>query len=174
MQPEELQTLLGRLLVMPVFTAHPTEAKRRTLLTKLGRVAETLHAFDFHSPTPDEARGRVLSLREEIVSLWQTDDTRTYRPSVLDEVRNGLYYFESTLFDLAPEIERRLGEALARRLSRRSLRRSRLPEVRKLDRRRSRRQPLRHPRGRRKRRSASTRLWPCASTGAGSNASTAT
>jgi phosphoenolpyruvate carboxylase len=98
---------------MPVFTAHPTEAKRRTLLTKLGRVAETLHFFDFHSPTPDETRSAILSLREEIVSLWQTDDTRTYRPSVLDEVRNGLYYFESTLFDLAPEIERRLGDALA-------------------------------------------------------------
>jgi phosphoenolpyruvate carboxylase len=111
-QPAELQALLGRLLVMPVFTAHPTEAKRRTVLTKLGRVAETLHAFDFHSPTPDETRAAILSLREEIVSLWQTDDTRTYRPSVLDEVRNGLYYFESTLFDLAPEIERRLGEAL--------------------------------------------------------------
>ena len=102
MQPDELQALLGRLLVMPVFTAHPTEAKRRTLLTKLGRVAETLHAFDFHSPTPDEARAARRVLREEIVSLWQTDDTRTYRPSVLDEVSNGLYYFESTLFDLAP------------------------------------------------------------------------
>jgi len=112
-QPDELQRLLGRLLVMPVFTAHPTEAKRRTLLTKLGHMAETLHAFDFHSPTPDETRAAVRSLREEIVSLWQTDDTRAYRPSVLDEVRNGLYYFESTLFDLAPEIERRLGEALA-------------------------------------------------------------
>ena len=113
LEPVELQVLIGRLLVMPVFTAHPTEAKRRTLLTKLGRVAETLHAFDFHSPTPDETRAALLSLREEIVSLWQTDDTRTYRPTVLDEVRNGLYYFESTLFDLAPEVERRLGEAVA-------------------------------------------------------------
>lgn len=110
---EELQRLLTRLLVKPVFTAHPTEAKRRTLLTKLGRIADTLHAFDFHSPTPDETAAALRSLREEIVSLWQTDDTRTYRPSVLDEVRNGLYYFESTLFDLAPEIEGRLSEALA-------------------------------------------------------------
>ncbi|MEP7116401.1 MAG: phosphoenolpyruvate carboxylase [Acidobacteriota bacterium] len=109
----ELQPLLARLLVKPVFTAHPTEAKRRTLLTKLGRIAETLHALDFHSPTPDESAGALRSIREEIVSLWQTDDTRSYRPSVLDEVRNGLYYFESTLFDLAPEIERRFGEALA-------------------------------------------------------------
>ena len=80
LQPEELQALLGRLLVMPVFTAHPTEAKRRTLLTKLGRVAETLHSSTSHSPTPDEDRAAVSSLREEIVSLWQTDETRTYRP----------------------------------------------------------------------------------------------
>lgn len=112
-EPHELQSLLGRLLVMPVFTAHPTEAKRRTVLTKLGRIAEILHALDFHCPTPDEVRAALLTLREEIVSLWQTDDTRTYRPSVLDEVRNGLYYFESTLFDLAPEVEVRLGDALA-------------------------------------------------------------
>jgi phosphoenolpyruvate carboxylase len=111
--PDALQRLLQRLLVMPVFTAHPTEAKRRTILTKLGRIGETLHALDFHSPTPDETAEALRLLREEIVSLWQTDETRAYKPSVLDEVRNGLFYFESTLFDLAPEIERRLGEALA-------------------------------------------------------------
>jgi len=110
--PDELRSLLGRLLVMPVFTAHPTEAKRRTLLMKLGRVAETLNALDFHSLTPDETRSAIETLREEIVSLWQTDETRTYRPSVLDEVRNGLYYFEATLFDLAPEVERALERAL--------------------------------------------------------------
>jgi phosphoenolpyruvate carboxylase len=110
--PDEVAALLRRLLVMPVFTAHPTEAKRRTLLTKLGRIAETLHALDFHSPTPDEVRRAHATLREEVVSLWQTDETRSYRPSVLDEVRNGLYYFESTLFDLAPEIEDVLSTAL--------------------------------------------------------------
>jgi phosphoenolpyruvate carboxylase len=109
---EEIAALVRRLLVMPVFTAHPTEAKRRTLLTKLGRIAEILHALDFHSPTPDETRQGLEALREEIVSLWQTDETRAYRPSVLDEVRNGLYYFESTLFDLAPEVEDALARAL--------------------------------------------------------------
>ena len=112
LSPEEMQALLRDLLVMPVFTAHPTEAKRRTVLTKLGRIAEALHTLDFHSPTPEESEALLDLLREEIVSLWQTEETRAYRPSVLDEVRNGLYYFEATLFDLAPEIPARLRRAL--------------------------------------------------------------
>ncbi|MFI4946087.1 MAG: phosphoenolpyruvate carboxylase, partial [Burkholderiales bacterium] len=53
------------------------------------------------------------ALREELVSLWQTEETRAYRPEVMDEVRNGLYYFETTLYDLAPEIVRLLERALA-------------------------------------------------------------
>jgi phosphoenolpyruvate carboxylase len=110
--PGEMQALLRDLLVMPVFTAHPTEAKRRTVLTKLGRIAEALHRLDFHSPTPEETEALLGLLREEIVALWQTEETRAYRPSVLDEVRNGLYYFEATLFDLAPEIPARLRRAL--------------------------------------------------------------
>lgn len=111
---DEVQALLRRLFIMPVFTAHPTEAKRRTLLTKLGRFADILDRLDFRDPTPDEVEAATDLLREEIVSLWQTDETRCYRPSVLDEVRNGLYYFESTLFDLAPRIHERLSRALAR------------------------------------------------------------
>jgi phosphoenolpyruvate carboxylase len=101
---EEIQPLLDRLLVMPVFTAHPTEAKRRTILTKLARIADVLNALDFRSPTPEEEQSALELLREEIVSLWQTEETRAYRPSVMDEVRNGLFYFETTLFDLAPAI----------------------------------------------------------------------
>ena len=59
---EEVQALLDRLLVMPVFTAHPTEAKRRTILTKLARIADVLRALDLDSPDPGGgargARGR--------------------------------------------------------------------------------------------------------------------
>ena len=78
------------------------------------------------TPPPPTRRGpRSCSLREEIVSLWQTDDTRTYRPSVLDEVRNGLYYFESTLFDLAPGDRAPPRRGPRRGLSRRVLRRCR-------------------------------------------------
>ncbi len=108
----EIQTLVDGLLVMPVFTAHPTEAKRRTVLTKLGRIAETLDVLDFRALTPEETEETLETLREEVVSLWETDQTRSYRPRVIDEVRNGLFYFETTLFDLAPRIERRLREGL--------------------------------------------------------------
>jgi phosphoenolpyruvate carboxylase len=111
--PEEMQALLDRLLVMPVFTAHPTEAKRRTILTKLSRIADALRALDLEPPTPEEERAILGTLREELVSLWQTEETRTYKPDVMDEVRNGLFHFEA-LYDLAPEVaaalERAVGE----------------------------------------------------------------
>jgi phosphoenolpyruvate carboxylase len=110
---EEVQALLDRLLVMPVFTAHPTEAKRRTVLTKLARMADLLHALDSDSPTPEEVRTAHEALREELVSLWQTEETRAYKPDVMDEVRNGLYYFETTLHDLAPEVAASLDRAVA-------------------------------------------------------------
>jgi len=110
---EEVQTLLDRLLIMPVFTAHPTEAKRRTILTKLARIAEVLRGLDLESPTPEEERSAHEVLREELVSLWRTEETRAYKPDVMDEVRNGLYYFESTLHDLAPEVAASLERAVA-------------------------------------------------------------
>jgi phosphoenolpyruvate carboxylase len=97
---------------MPVFTAHPTEAKRRTILTKLARIADVLRALDLESPTPEEERAAHETLREELVSLWQTEETRAYKPDVMDEVRNGLYYFETTLHDLAPEVVASLERAV--------------------------------------------------------------
>jgi phosphoenolpyruvate carboxylase len=110
----EMQDLVRRLSIMPVFTAHPTEAKRRTVLTKLARVGDTLEALDAGLPEPDEQEAAVETLREDVVALWQTDEGRSHRPSVLDEVRNGLYYFERTLFDLAPTLGDSVRRALAR------------------------------------------------------------
>ncbi|HSD27242.1 MAG TPA: phosphoenolpyruvate carboxylase, partial [Vicinamibacteria bacterium] len=92
--------------------AHPTEAKRRTVLTKLARIADVLRALDLESSTPEEERAAHEALREELVSLWQTEETRAYRPDVMDEVRNGLYYLETTLHDLAPEVVASLERAV--------------------------------------------------------------
>ncbi len=110
---EEVQAILDRLFIMPVFTAHPTEAKRRTVVTKLHRVMIQLHQLDFASLTPEETARTLEQLREEIVSLWQTDETHARAPGVLDEVRNGLFYFEDTLFDLVPDLYREFNLVLA-------------------------------------------------------------
>ncbi len=109
----EMQAILDNLLIMPVFTAHPTEAKRRTVLTKLDHIHRMLYRLDFHTLTPDESEEARAQLREEIVSLWQTDENRTRQPAVIDEVRNGLFYIENTLFDLTPVLYHELRRALA-------------------------------------------------------------
>ncbi|MGH9161191.1 MAG: phosphoenolpyruvate carboxylase, partial [Vicinamibacteraceae bacterium] len=109
----EMQALLRRLLIMPVLTAHPTEAVRRAVLAKLDRISEILQRFDFVRQTPHQEAQAWTALREELAALWQTEETRTTKPTVLDEVRNGLYYFESTLFDQLPEIYDKLELALA-------------------------------------------------------------
>jgi phosphoenolpyruvate carboxylase len=96
-----------------VLTAHPTEAKRRTILIKLNTIAEQLDELTRASRLPSERVEIVERIREEIVVLWQSDETRDRRPTVLDEVRNVLYFFEATLFRLVPRIYTELERALA-------------------------------------------------------------
>ena len=105
--------MLHELLVIPVFTAHPTEAKRRTVLFKLKTMADILSELDAVDLMPAERIEKEERLRENIVLLWQSDEMRDRPPTVLDEVRHGLYFFETTLFDLLPEIYREMEKALA-------------------------------------------------------------
>ncbi len=99
---EEALTLLEKVCVMPVFTAHPTEVARRTVMFKRRRIAEILEKLD-GIPVPIE---RLAALEQELVAemtmLWQTDDVRRLRPKVLDEVRMGLDYYDASLFDTLP------------------------------------------------------------------------
>ncbi len=108
-----LQAWLDTAEIVPVFTAHPTEARRRVTLERLRRIddaVERLHAADI---LPEEEAEEIRRIEEEIVNLWQSDEVRSGRPTVLDEVQNGLYYFEQGLFDLAPRLYRDLESALA-------------------------------------------------------------
>jgi phosphoenolpyruvate carboxylase len=104
---------LGELAVRLVLTAHPTEAKRRTTLTKLGRVAEALRELDAPGRPPEAQVAARAFLAEEIASLWLTDETRVRPPTVIDEVRNGLYWVDAVLFDLVPRLYRELADAYA-------------------------------------------------------------
>lgn len=114
MPPPEVGRLLDEMLIKPVFTAHPTEAKRRTILLKLLDLTRLLRELDAHVLLPSEEREHWNQIREIVVSLWQSDVNRDRRPDVLDEVREGLYFFDTTLFDLLPEIYSELDHALER------------------------------------------------------------
>jgi len=112
---ESIQAWLDHALIMPVLTAHPTESKRRTTLNKLRRIFDTLIDLTMRTTSllPHEYIVATSQIEREIVGLWQSDDVRIEKPSVLDEVENGIYYFQRVLWDLLPKIDRELGTALA-------------------------------------------------------------
>jgi phosphoenolpyruvate carboxylase len=114
---DAVRELVAGLRVELVFTAHPTQAKRRTVLATLGRISrhlDQLSGTGGDALLPPEREAITEQMRAEIVALWQTDETRAERPTVLDEVAGGLYYFEHSLFDVVPRVYRALAAALAR------------------------------------------------------------
>ena len=100
------EDLVGRLRITPVLTAHPTEARRRTLLVALRRVAAHIDRLDDPRLTADADREIRRRLREEITLLWRTAELRAVAPAPLDEVRSALAIFDETLFTLAPRLYR--------------------------------------------------------------------
>ncbi len=99
---KELEALLARMSIELVFTAHPSEAQRRTVLDKHRRIAHLLTRRDRSELVPEERQRLAEALREEVTTLWQTDEIRTEKPRVGDEVKNTLFYLEEVLFPLVP------------------------------------------------------------------------
>jgi phosphoenolpyruvate carboxylase len=111
--PAQMAQLLRDLEIELVLTAHPTEAKRRTILSKLQRISGILHALNETNPLPREREAYSDAIRAEITSLWLTHRARTRRPDVTDEVRTGLYFVDAILWDALPRIYADLDAALA-------------------------------------------------------------
>src|SRR6267142_2170939 len=109
---EQMAALLGTLRVELVLTAHPTEAKRRTILSKLQRLSEALRRLHDPDLLPRERAAEVATLRAEITSLWLTNRARTTRPAVTDEVRTGLYFVDAVFWDTVPAVAADLERAL--------------------------------------------------------------
>jgi phosphoenolpyruvate carboxylase len=108
----EAMDCLKRVLIVPVFTAHPTEAARRSVMVKRRRIGEFLATLD-RIPIPEQDLARLLDLiRAEITSLWQTDEVRSRRPTVFDEVKMGLDYYDVAIFATLPGLYREIAEAL--------------------------------------------------------------
>lgn len=108
----QLQELLGLLRYQPVFTSHPTEVKRPTLLEAQRRLAELAKKLSERGQS-EFARGRVeRQISTLIQTLWKTDEVRVQRPGVVDEIKNGLYYFRESLFEAVPLLYRNLERAV--------------------------------------------------------------
>lgn len=105
--------LLAEIEVTPVFTAHPTEVARRSVLFKRRRIAHELASLDRLPLADGEARHAGSSIRSEIIALWQTDEIRRTQPSVIDEIKMGLDYYPEVLIDTLPAIYEEIAAALA-------------------------------------------------------------
>jgi phosphoenolpyruvate carboxylase len=95
---------LDQIAITPVFTAHPTEVARQTVLLKRRRIAQELERLDRLPLTSEDAKDCENNIRAEVTSLWQTDEVRTAKPTVDDEIRMGLRYFRFSLFASLPRL----------------------------------------------------------------------
>jgi phosphoenolpyruvate carboxylase len=109
---EEALDWLKRVLIVPVFTAHPTEVARRSVMFKRRRIGDFLATLD-RIPVPEQDLARLEQLvLAEITSLWQTDEVRSRRPTVYDEIKMGLDYYDVSIFETLPSLYREISEAL--------------------------------------------------------------
>ena len=103
---DDLERWVGELSVRPVFTAHPTEAARRSILNKLGEISRLLDL--------PKSVTNTQSLAEIVDLLWQTDELRVDRPEPLDEAMNALYYLDDLARTTVPEVLNEFAHELKR------------------------------------------------------------
>ncbi len=109
----EMGKLLDKLHVELVFTAHPTQAKRRTVLSKLRRISSALTDLHVRDLLPTERENLMNSILAEVTSLWLTNRTRTAVITVTDEVKTGLYYMDTTIWETIPQVYASMAQAIA-------------------------------------------------------------
>ncbi|MCB0101959.1 MAG: phosphoenolpyruvate carboxylase [Anaerolineales bacterium] len=110
--PGQIKTLMENLSIELVLTAHPTEARRRTILSKTERIASLLAELSQNENYPRERQATIHALRAVISALWLTDRVRAEKLTVADEVRTGMYYVDSFFWNTLPVLYRDLEDAL--------------------------------------------------------------
>jgi phosphoenolpyruvate carboxylase len=108
-----LRRFFEHALVVPVLTAHPTEVQRKSTLECQMAIARMLAQRDRMQPAPDEAAEIDETLRRAVLTLWQTRMVRSVRLSVVDEIRNGLSYYDQTFLRELPRLYAQLEDLLA-------------------------------------------------------------
>ena len=112
--PDDVQDLFEEIRYMPVFTAHPTESKRRSIMLQMRRIFESNEALDAPPTAIDYKEIHTRALRTHIQTLWKTDEVRPSRPDARHEIRMGMHHFREALFDAIPVVYRRLEGAIHR------------------------------------------------------------
>jgi len=113
LQAADLAAFFDDALISPVLTAHPTEVHRKSILNCQTAIAQLLDQRDRMALTPEEAAANEEALRRAVLTLWQTRMLRTTKLSVIDEVNNGLSYFESTFLRELPHLYAGIEDSLA-------------------------------------------------------------
>jgi phosphoenolpyruvate carboxylase len=111
---EQMEDLLKNLSIELVLTAHPTEARRRTALSKMERITNIINQINSDTLSLREQEDAIQSLRNEISVLWLTDRARAAKLSVTDEVKTGLYFVDSFFWNAIPALYDDLEKALER------------------------------------------------------------
>jgi phosphoenolpyruvate carboxylase len=101
---DEADSLINSLDIQPTLTAHPTEARRRSILYIQKQIADSLAQLSLGDLTKIEEQNVITSIYNYIVLLLNTDDVRSTKITVRDEVKNGLYFFISTIWELVPDV----------------------------------------------------------------------
>ncbi|WP_035349625.1 phosphoenolpyruvate carboxylase [Edaphobacter aggregans] len=109
---KQVAELLAEIVITPVFTAHPTEVARRSVMFKRRRISDLLEKLDRIAVPEVELESLEHEVTGEITALWQTDDVRSARPTVRDEIRMALDYYEASLFDTLPVLYAEVAAAL--------------------------------------------------------------
>lgn len=109
---DHARSVVARLCLEPVFTAHPTEATRRTLLRKEQRITRRLVERLDPSRTPSEERSVLERIRAEVTAGWQTEEHPSARPTVGDELEHVLFYLTDLLYRIVPPFYEALEDAL--------------------------------------------------------------
>jgi phosphoenolpyruvate carboxylase len=107
---QRVDDLIASLEIHPVFTAHPTEARRRAIVTAIRRVGDQLERLDDPRVSDTERIEAERRLGEEVDALWRTAQLRTAQVQPLDEVRSFMAVFDETLFRVVPELVRAVGD----------------------------------------------------------------
>ncbi|MFB6110890.1 MAG: phosphoenolpyruvate carboxylase [Halodesulfurarchaeum sp.] len=109
---ETIESVLQDVRVVPTFTAHPTEARRKTVKGILQRVGQLLEDLDERRLTDEEEGALEDRLTAVVESLYTTKHIRDRRPEPFDEARNVQWYLDNVIFDVIPEVYEELEEAL--------------------------------------------------------------